>query len=243
MGGANRNTPILARSVGRSARAPAFDLSPRLNALRHGQPDQNESPAAAPLDLQEVLAALRETWRSDRKGRRETQLHQIESWFRLAGHLQTHKDDLVLFARQPEFAQFKGARPNIDKPDDVLRPIIRFVFGFGEKAKRRVSRYANALERAFKEGKSADEIAKYVVVNGGINKMATANVKNRRSSRRPGPAQMTLKADVGELAQRVLDAEPGQHLKLGVEVLSRAGNTAVVEITSVKPRKSPKGTV
>jgi hypothetical protein len=203
-------------------------------------PAAKASPAA-PFNLQQTLEILRDTWGTEREGRRKNRLTQLEAWFRFADHLRANRDDLVQFARQSEFVKFRGARPSVDKPDEVLRHVIRFVFGFGEGAKRRVSRYANALEPAFRSGISPDAIGKHVVASGGINKMASANARTRRVAK-PARPLITVKAEAGELAQRVLDLEPGQQAKVGFEILAHTSNTTTVKITSVKQRKSPRET-
>lgn len=104
-----------------------------------------------------------------------------------------------------------------------------------------MSRYARALEPAFRSGVHANSIAEHVKASGGINKMASANVRNRRVGRSATP-MITLKADAEDDALRLMALEPGHIAKVRIEMLDRAGNTATVRITSVKPRKSPKAT-
>jgi hypothetical protein len=183
---------------------------------------------------------MRNRWKTNRLGERKTRLQEVEKWFRFAYHLIGSPDDLVQFARQPEFAKFRGKRPSIDRPDEILRHVIRFVFGFGSGAKRRVSRYANALEPAFKSGISAADIARHVTENGGINQMERANVRTPRDRRPAVLSIVTLKAEADDLTRRVLGLETGQQARIAIEMQTRSGNTATIKITSLKLRKSPK---
>lgn len=207
-------------------------------------PAPSDTPKAAPqippvagssFNLELALSDLRASWLSLREGHRTNIRRQITDIFSVASHLRDNLDDRVLFARQPEWNRYKGKKPNVDKPDEMLLHVIRFAFGFHAGAKSRVTRYAGALTPAFQAGIPWDKISEHVRANGGISKMYDAT-KQRRVPRSPPPI-VTIKLVESDLAKRLLELEPGQEASLRIVINSAGARVASAELVKLKPRK------
>lgn len=218
-----------------SSRAPTWNSPPAATTHKaNAAPNAVAAPKSS-FDLELALRDLRTSWLSMREGHRVNVRRQVTDIFYVAAHLRDDRDDRVQFARQPEWRNFKGKKPNIDKPDEMLQHVIRFAFGFHRGAKSRVTRYSCALSPAFKAGIRPDKIAEHILSNGGIAKMYDA-VKTPRTPR-SRPSVITIKLEANDIAKGVLALEPGQKADLRITFKGSAGQVASAEILKLKLRQ------
>lgn len=193
---------------------------------------------SAPEGLTSKLNDLRRDFAALRKGHRNNLRRQLVSVYDLATFLREDSSAWVEFCRLDEWKNVRS-RPRTANPTNVLRHVIRFIVGFGgDTARKKASKYHKALSRFFEEGVPPTEIEQKIREGGGIEKLARANAKQRKtadtySEEAKEMPEITLKLS-GEKVKRLLEIEGALPIRLKIRKMKAKGSTLSARLLSVK---------
>ncbi len=102
--------------------------------------------------------------------------------FEAAGALKASREMWKTFANDSAWSEFKGHKPDPEKPDEHLRWVMVFVHEAKDKrGKERANVYRGALEAKFEEGAKVETLLSLIKEAGGIDKAYREALRHKKS--------------------------------------------------------------